>query len=194
MMLGDVRERIRAGDVADDMNAWIGRRQHVVDDDAAVVDVHAGRVEAEAFDVRQAPGGEHQMRRGELLDRAVRRAQRHADAAGVRMTGHDAADADAEAIADTLRLELPLHDSGDVGVFARQDLVRHVDDDHLAAEATERLRHFAADRSGADDDEMRHRLAQREHRLVRQVRDVREPGDRRNRRAASRSRSRNASR
>ncbi len=54
-------------------------------------------------------------------------------------------------------------DRREIGVLARQDLRRDVDDGDFAAEAAERLRHLAADRAAADDDEMRHGLAQVEH-------------------------------
>ena len=61
---------------------------------------------------------------------------------------------------------LPVDHLGQVGVLARQDARRDVDDGDLAAEAPERLRHLAADRTAADDDQARHVLAQVEQRLV----------------------------
>ena len=44
-------------------------------------------------------------------------------------------------------------DGREIGVLARQDARRDVDDGDLAAQPAERLRHLAADRAAADDDE-----------------------------------------
>ena len=54
-----------------------------------------------------------------------------------------------------------------------------------AAEPAERLRHFQADRPGADDDEMRRQLGEIEDGFVGEIRTLVEAGDRRHRRRRS---------
>jgi hypothetical protein len=49
--------------------------------------------------------------------------------------------------------EEPAHPGGDLGVLARQDLVRHFEDRHLRAEPLKDLAQLEADRAGAEDDE-----------------------------------------
>ena len=117
--------------------------------------------------------------------RAVLAAQRQRECAG---RAGDADDRRFEVKPHAVGFHRRAHDRREVGVLARQDAGRHVDQRDVAAQAPERLRELAADRAAADDDERRHGLAQVEHRLVRQVRNVGEAGDRRHRRAASRSR------
>ena len=68
-----------------------------------------------------------------------------------------------------------------VGVLARQHLRLPADQRHRGTQARKRLRHLAADRSGADDGEPRRLFRQREQRLVGEVRDAGEAGNRRHR-------------
>ncbi len=67
------------------------------------------------------------------------------------------------------------------GIVARKDRpdVEHRDP---RAQSAMRLRHFDPDRTAADDDQMVGPLAVGEDRFVRQIGNVREPGDRRDRR------------
>ena len=81
----------------------------------------------------------------------------------------DLRDRRAQVIANALGLQLPEDHRGEVGILAREDRRCDVDDGHHAAQTAERLRHLAADRPAAHDDQVRHRLAQIEHRLVREV-------------------------
>ena len=67
----------------------------------------------------------------------------------------------------------------DVGVLARQQVRVGVQHHHLGAEAPERLRHLAADRTGADHAEARGPLGQVEERLVGQIAGLGQARDRR---------------
>jgi len=61
------------------------------------------------------------------------------------------------------------HDRRGIGVFARQDSGRDVDERDVAAEPAKGLGQLAADRARADDDQRANRLAQIEHRFVGEV-------------------------
>jgi hypothetical protein len=63
-----------------------------------------------------------------------------------------------------------------VAILARQEPRPAIDQRHLAAEAGERLRHLAADRSGADHHEAARQLLQPEDRLVGQRLRLRQAG------------------
>ena len=89
-------------------------------------------------------------------------------------------------MANALGRERLRHDGGEIGVLARQELRRHVDDGDVAAQPAEGLRHFAADRSRARDDERGHGLAQIEDGFVGEVGRGVEAGNVGHRRAASR--------
>src|SRR5256885_1404468 len=69
-----------------------------------------------------------------------------------------------EMVTNALTFELIEHNRGEIGILARQNSRRDIDDGDVAAEAPEGLRHLAPDRSTAENDQMRNRLAQIEDR------------------------------
>ena len=92
----------------------------------------------------------------------------------------------AEMIANAFALELLQYDRGEIGVLARQNACCDIDNGDLAAKPSERLRHLAADRSAADDDQVGDRFPQIEDRFVGQIADRFDAGNRRYRRPRSR--------
>ena len=78
------------------------------------------------------------------FERHRRRCRRHASTR---------VDLDAAADDDALALELIEHDGGAFRIVLGERR-RRLQHGHLAAEPAEGLRHFQADRPGADDDEM----------------------------------------
>jgi hypothetical protein len=150
VVLGQVRELVAAGDIADRIDVSVGRAQPVVEHEASALDAHVGRVETEALDVRGAARGQQQVRSGEHAHGLVRRA--HGDTNIVLATSK-ANDRRAQMIAHALGAQLLHYDGGRVRILARQNLGCDVDHTHLAAQAPECLRQFAADRSRAHHDQ-----------------------------------------
>jgi hypothetical protein len=103
----------------------------------------------------------------------------HADVAALAL---DLRDRRFEVEAHAFLEHAPVDDVRHVGVLARKDARRDVDDGDIAAQPAERLRHLAADRAAADDDEVRHVLAQVEQRLVGERAGLGEARDRKHRR------------
>ena len=140
----------------------------------------AGRFQIEAVDRGFAPGGDQQMAAGDGLLGAGGFDRCRYGSASVR----DADDIDAAADDDALALELIEHDHGAFRIVLgeRCGLLQH---SHRTPQAAEGLRHFQADRPGADDDEMLRPLGEIENRLVGEIRPLVESGDRRHRRRRS---------
>src|SRR5205807_7810335 len=81
----------------------------------------------------------------------------------------DFRDRRAEVITNAFALELLPDDRSEIGIFARQNGTCDIDNGDLAAKPAKGLRHLAADRSAANDDQMRNGLAQIEDRFVGQI-------------------------
>ena len=105
----------------------------------------------------------------------------------------DAHDLDAAADDDALAFELVEHDRGAFRIVLGERL-RRFQHGHRAAEPAEGLRHFQADRPGADDDEMLRPLGEIENRLVGEIRTLRRARGSAAAPASIRSRSRNGAR
>src|SRR5262249_45258042 len=135
----------------------------------------AGRLEAEALDVRRAADPDEDLVDRDLFARAPPREVQHALGAAAPCALDRGAEHEPDAVAAQRRLD----DRRRVGVVARQDPRRLIDEPALAAEATEGLREPAADRAGADHAEPARPLRQLEDRLVRAVARLGEALDRR---------------
>ena len=178
-----VRERRAVHEVADRPDA-VGRGAHaLVDlDHAALADLHAGLVEAEPLDVGRAAGGDAQVVEALRAVAPVELDRVLADAFtfSTARAGHDL---------HVLLAELGRDDLRDLGVLERQDLVEHLDQDHLGPEAAERGGDLGARGAGADHREPRGLLVQQPHaRRVEHAALEAGAGDRQRHRARSRAR------
>src|ERR1043166_4051185 len=163
--------------VADRVDAAVAGAQPFVDEDAARPGLDAGSSKVEAVEVRAPAGRDKQMAR---LDRLLLVRRRHDDAQ--LRAAFDAQNAGAGTDADALARELIEQDRGAFRIVVGER-GRGFDDRDARAETAERLRHFETDRAGADDDELFGAYGEVEHGLVGQIRDLVEPGDRRDRAA-----------
>ena len=62
-------------------------------------------------------------------------------------------------IANAFAFDLLEHDRGKIGILARQDSCGDIDNGDFAAEPAKGLRHLAADRSAAHDDQVGDRFS-----------------------------------
>ncbi len=76
-----------------------------------------------------------------------------------------------------LGFQAAAENQGDVRILGAENLVPVFDDRYVRPESTERLRHLHADRPATQDQQVSRQHRLREDRLVRPVRDVREPFD-----------------
>ena len=160
--VADVGQLRRVDEVADGVDAVLAGAAELVDDDeAAVVDLDAGAVEAEPVGERAAADGHDDGVDLEVL--AVAEVDR--GAAGV--VRRVAVDHHAGADVDVLLLEAAHDDVGDVGVEAGQDLRQPLEDRDLGAEVGERRGELAADGAAADDDHPLGHVVEVEHLVAR---------------------------
>ena len=141
----DVGERRRGDGVADRPHAGLAGAAELVDlDEAAVVDLHAGAVEAEVVGVGRRPT--------DTTTTSTSRASPpdlHGGAGAA--SGEWPVDLDAGADVDAAALEALLDDLGDVLVEAREDLRQRLEDRDLGAEVGQHRGELAADDAAADD-------------------------------------------
>ena len=180
--VGGMRELVGRADVAGGKHLAVRSLQVLVDGDAGAVEGNARAIEPEPFDVRGAPRGQKDRVCRDRL--GARPAVERDD--GARLVSLDTLQRRAEAQGDALAFEDGREHRGRLGVFARQELRLTTDDGDAAAEARERLRHFAPDGAGADHDESRWKLREREERLVGVVAGVGQPRHREGRRTRAR--------
>ena len=180
--VGVVRELVRRAHVAGGVDPRVGGPQSVVDGHArARVVGDADDLEAEPLDVgraaRRRPGSRPTARRAAAPPRVtVDHARRRRLARRARSL---APRAQVDAVADSARSTR----SAASAVLAAQDLALALEQRHAGAEARERLGQLAADRARADHGEPARQLGQGEHRLVREIAGLGQPGDGRRRRA-----------
>ena len=151
---GLVRERRARDEVADRVDALGRRAQRAVDlDQAAVVELDAGRVEAERLDVGPAAGGDDQVVGLALLVAVGER-----DLVVVRL---DVLDQRPGVDRHVLLGELAPGDLGDVGVLGREHAVERLEEQHLGAEPRVGGGDLRARRAGADDGQRLRQLLER---------------------------------
>ena len=172
--VGRVREFERKADVTRGVDPRVCGLQVVIHLHAGAVVLDAGLLQAQAVDVRR-PAYAYQDLVG--LDLVLGAARGVADQLCAVCPPFDAADGCVERQPHPVRMHAGLHDGGGVGVLARQDARRLLDERYPAAEAGERLRHLAADRTGANHREPLRQFGQREDRLVGAVAGIRQTGD-----------------
>ena len=147
-------ERGAADDVADRVDVLHRRAQAPVDlDQAAVVELDAGLVEAERLDVGPAPGGDH-----EPVDLALLVAVGERDR---RVAGLHVLDERAGVDLDVLLGERAAGDLRDVGVLGREHAVERLEQEHLRAHAPVGGRDLGAGRAGADHRQRLRQLLER---------------------------------
>ena len=114
-----IRPRLAAGAIADGVDAPVGRAQALVDDDAALVEGDAGRLEAEPVGRRHPPGRDQDVAALDALPlAAVGARQVHGERFALPF---DARDRDAGAQPDALLEEGALDHGRHLGVLARQE-------------------------------------------------------------------------
>src|SRR3546814_10863955 len=135
----------RSDRVADGPHALLAGAAALIDlDEAPLVDLDTGAVEAEVVGVGTAPDGHDHD-----IDLEVFAAHLHGGAA---VAGRVALDLDARADGHAPLLERLLDDGGDVLVEARKDLRQRLEDGDLGAEVAHHRRELAADDTASDDE------------------------------------------
>ena len=178
LIAGDMREMRPVDNVADRIDAARGGAQPPVDDDALSVVLDAGAVEIEALDPGLAAGGDQQMRSGDLKlpSRLPRRSAlcrfRSARPTVILVCWWTATPSSVKTSSSA---------PASSGSSLRQSL-RRLDDRHRGAEPPVGLRQLDADRTGADHQEMLRQRRVVENRLVGEIGDAVDAGDRRDRR------------
>jgi len=173
-----VREEPDARHVTDRPDVF-GGTQPLVDHDARPCDLDAELLEPETFDVRPAPGGDHEVGRLERpapldLQAVAARASVHLRRASV------------EAEVDPLLTEELAEQIARVAVDARQEVVPALDDRHVRADARVELRQLAAHGPSTDHDEARGDLVRARPLAARPRADGVQPLDRGHRRERAR--------
>jgi hypothetical protein len=144
LLLGLVGEGGAADEVADREDALRRGALEVVDLDlAAIVGLHAGRIEVEGIGVGAPPTGDHQIVGLDLLIAGL-----DLDA---RLLLLDALDLRAGQYLHAVLLELALHHTGHVLVLQGEDLLEHLDQGHLDSHAGVGGGDLRAGRAGAGD-------------------------------------------
>ena len=113
--------------------------------------LHAGRLEAEVLRVRAAAAGDEDLVDAQLL-RLAESCSRCGRLSFPRRRRTDFA-AQPRADVDPFVAEDAANARDDVGILFVDDLVEHLDDDDLAAEAAEDLRELDADVAAAEDEQ-----------------------------------------
>ena len=160
---GLVREPRRAGHVADGVDAGLRRAAEPVGDDVRLLDLDRGVLQPDALHVADDAGG-HQHHVGLDL-RAIRLAALQRD----RPAGSGAfglRDAGGRMQHDAVARQAACHLRGDVGVFHRQDAVRHFDHRHVRADRVVEAGELDADRAGAHDQHAPRQRRRRERLAV----------------------------
>jgi hypothetical protein len=174
VIAGHVRELVRAGDIADRVDAAVRRAQMRVDLDAIRRMLHARRVEIQILHIGPAPRRDEQMRAGNPpFGSAV--IDNH-DRFGA---GFDPLHLGAFEQGHAVTAHPAPHDIDEFRIVLGEDRWQRLDHGDLRAEAAMRLRQLAAVRSAADDDQVPGPRVEIENRLVGEVRHVREARDRR---------------
>ncbi len=158
-----------------------GAQEIVGSNKAALVDCDAGRLETEIVRVRHAPDGEQEVR-ARNLGFPLRRFEARADVtAGPFKALARGASANVDALAGE-----NVHDGGGhVLVLARHETRGRLDDRDLGSEAAENLGELEPDVAAAEHDEAARYGLEVHDRLICQVIDRFEAGDRRNNRPST---------
>ncbi len=151
---GLVGERLGVDQVADRVDLGVGGAAELVDLDLAPLgQLDPGRLQAEPLDVGGATAGD-----AEVVDLGRVVAVGELDRVAARL---DVLDRGAGGDRDVLLLEGPLDDPRHVLVLGGEDLVEHLDQQHLGAEAAVGGGDLAARGAGADDGDLLRLLGQR---------------------------------
>jgi len=158
-VLGLMRKKRRAGDVANGINSRHAGSAEAIDDDSPPLGLNADFFQSEIFDV-----ADHADRRDDALDsKLMRAALAVVDGRGNRVAllvelRHFSAGGNL----DALLLEALARESGDLGILRRKDLGQHLDHRHFATERAVEGRKFDSNRAGTNDQQ-RFRNAIRHH-------------------------------
>ena len=173
MIKRDVGELRATRCIADRKGAPVGRAQPRVDGDSCCARLDPRGTQVKRVDARAAPRSDQQMRSGDPL--AVGEAGDNRVSVPL-----DAGDLDAGAERDPFSGQMAGETRDEFGIVARKHRpdIKHRDP---RAQPAMRLRHLDSDRTAADHEQMVRPLAVGENRFIRQIGNVREPGDRRDR-------------
>ena len=155
-----VRQHRPGDDVADGIDAGdIGAEMRIDDDAAAIVLLHAGGFEAEAFGVGHAPDRDQHDIGFERLRCAAARGR--LDLYLERLAGGiDRGDFRRQLERQPLLLQHAMELLGDFAVDARQDVIEEFDDRHFGAEPPPHRAELEPDDAGADDEQLLRHLGE----------------------------------
>src|SRR6516165_551406 len=147
-VLGFVRQKRRAGDIADGVDSRYAGFAHAIDDNSATVGFHSELFQAKVLDIADDPNGRDDALDRKRLGPALAVIDRRGDAVRFFIElGHFGAGEDL----DALFLEALARESGDLGIFDGQDPRQHLDNGHFRAERTVERSEFDSDRARTDN-------------------------------------------